>query len=286
MSNDLKDVKAVPPKTRETFESEDKDGNKLELAVRKPSPQVLTDAQTIYSSTWGKLVDKGVKVRAKIIDVLKDQGIWDDDDEANLVALQKEILKLCTKLERGGLPLDEATALAFSIKEKRDEVYKLIIRRNSLDEVTAEAQAELARLNYIIYACTVYRSNNQRYFKSLDDYYDRLEEKVTADAATHTMKFLNSTDLLEIEQKQPENKFLRDWGLVDEKLRRINSDGHLVDSEGRLVNEDGYFVDKEGNLVNINGDPVDKEGNLNLESKPFLDKDGNPIYPPNHNKAV
>jgi hypothetical protein len=79
------------------------------------------------------------------------------------------------------------------------------------------------------------------------------------------------------EANLPENKFLKKYKFVDDKLRYINKNNQLTDRDGRLVDEQGRFIDKAGNFVDKYGNRVDSEGEYIAEFKPFLDDDGNPV---------
>ena len=79
------------------------------------------------------------------------------------------------------------------------------------------------------------------------------------------------------ENTLPENKFLKKYKFVDDKLRFIDKKGRLIDSEGRLIDESGRFIDENGNFVDKYGNKVDAEGDYVVEPEPFLDENGKPI---------
>ena len=79
------------------------------------------------------------------------------------------------------------------------------------------------------------------------------------------------------ESNLPENKFLKKYKFIDDKLRLVDKKGRLIDADGKLIDEEGRYIDDQGNYIDKYGNRVDKDGEYLVESKPFLDDDGNPI---------
>jgi hypothetical protein len=79
------------------------------------------------------------------------------------------------------------------------------------------------------------------------------------------------------ESNLPENKFLKKFKFVDDKLRLVDKKGRLIDAEGRLIDESGRFIDEEGNFVDKYGNRVTSDGDYLVDAQPFLDENGNPV---------
>jgi hypothetical protein len=105
---------------------------------------------------------------------------------------------------------------------------------------------------------------------------NRATEEVAILAAQNLANMLYGLDN-DYESNLPENKFLKKYRFVDDKLRLVDKKGRLIDAEGRLVNEDGRFIDEEGNFVDKFGNKVDKDGDYVVDPQPFLDENGNPV---------
>ncbi len=281
-------------KTREEFKTTDEEGKELDLAVLYPSAKVTNEASLVYSSSWslasrpardkdGKLIRTSAPLRVEIEkNILPEHdGVWNPELEKELKDIQLNLLRDERKLAAGANEfnnLDEAVKVAFDMRKQRLEANRLHFRKASLDDNSAESFAEMARLNYLIYASTVYSNNNNPYYSSLDNYYNRTNEKASGDAASAMLRLLNNTTA-DFVNKTPEQTFLHQYGYLDAKFRRINPQGHLIDEDGKLINDKNEWVDSQENRVDIEGNLIDAKGDYVVEFKAFTDSEGIPILP-------
>ncbi len=252
------------------------DGKEVTLAVRSPALQDQREATKYYNIAFSDALKAKAVVRAKLDDLLIEQGLWDNSKQNKFSDLQAKILEGEKKLAKGGISLNEAKKTAIDMKKLREDLRDLISIKTSLDTHTAEGQADNARFNYLVSACTVYSDTNKAYFGSYDEYMNKSNDVVAILAAQNLAGMLYGLDN-DYEEKLPENKFLKQYKFVDDKLRFINKEGKLVDEEGRLINENGRFINEQGQFVDKNGNLVDSDGEYIVEFKPFLDDNGNPV---------
>jgi hypothetical protein len=253
------------------------DGKEVAFLVRSPSLQDQKEATKIYNTAFSDALKAKAIVRAKLDDLLVEQGLWDDSKQMKFSTLQAQILEGERKLAKGGIPLAQAKSLALNMKKLREDLRNLIAVKTNLDTHTAEGQADNARFNYLVSACTVYNDTKKPHFSSYEDYNSRSGTDLIATlGAQHLAGMLYGLDS-DYEEKLPENKFLKQYRFVDEKLRLINKNGQLVDSEGRLIDENGRFINEKGDFVDKDGNPVDLEGEYVIEFSPFLDDEGKPV---------
>jgi hypothetical protein len=252
------------------------EGKEVELDIKAATLADQRESQKVYNQAFSDAVKSGSIVRAKLDDLLKDQGLWDDKKELQFRTLQKQILDSEKKLAKGGISLKDAKNVAIQIQQYRNDLRDLIAVKTNLDSHTAEGQADNARFNYLVSSCVVYKNNGNKYFKNYEDYLNRATDPVSLIAAQKLASIMYGLDS-DFEKKLPENKFLIKYKFVNENLefvddkgRLVDSDGRLIDTNGRFINEDGKFVDKDGNLV-------DESGEFVVEFEPFLDDNGNPI---------
>jgi len=254
----------------------DIDGTEKEFEIVAATLAVQREAMKIYNQAFSDAVKSGSIVRAKLDDLLRDQGLWNEKKDVEFATLQKQILDKEKKLAKGGISLKQARNIAVEMKNLRIKMRDLISVKTELDTHTAEGQADNARFNYLVSQCVVYNDTKKPYFLSYEDYLNRNTELVAILGAQRMASIMYGLDS-DFEKKLPENKFLIKYKLVDDKLnyvddknRRVDEDGKLIDANGRYINEEGKFVDKDGNLVDVDGEYI-------VDFQPFLDDNGNPI---------
>jgi len=252
------------------------EGTEKELMVRSPSLNDQKEATKVYNQSFSEALKAKAVVRAKLDDLLVEQGLWDGVKQAKFTELQAKILDGERKLAKGGISLSDARDIALDMKKTREDLRELISVKTNLDTHTAEGQADNARFNYLVSACTVYSDSKQPYFKSYEDYNNKSSDPVAILAAQNLAGMLYGLDN-DYEEKLPENKFLKQYKFVDEKLRLINKEGKLVDEQGRLIDENGRFINEKGEFVDKDGNLVNTEGDYIVEFSPFLDDEGKPV---------
>lgn len=251
-------------------------GEEKTFIVRSPSLADQREAQKIYNTAFTDAIKSNSVVRAKMEDVLEEQGLWNKEKQKKYEDLQQKLVDGEKKLAKGGFALSDARKLALEMRNIRLDIRDLISVRTSLDTHSAEGQADNARFNYLVSACVVYKDNDKPYFKDLEDYTNRSDDPVALAGAQSLANMIYGLDD-NFEKNLPENKFLRKYKFVNEELRFIDKKGRTVDSEGRLVDENGRFIDEEGNFVDREGNKVDADGEYVVDSQPFLDDDGKPV---------
>lgn len=250
----------------------DEKGNPLELLVNKPTAKNNADAQIVFSREWLRAEANGCPLRANVDEIAVKHGLWSEAIESKVKEIEKDILETERKLRAGSkyykTKLDAKKA-ALHLRKIRNERLRLFTKKNALYEHTAEGYADRAKTNYLISACVVYANNGKQYFRDLNDYLNRAEEKAALDTTEAFLKLIYA-DLFELDKKNYENQLLLKLGFVDEKFRLINEQGKLVDEDGREVDENGRFV-KDGKFVDADGNEVDENGDYVIEFQPFVD---------------
>ena len=230
-------------------------GDLIKLVVVRPSPKVQSEGDKVYNKAWMNAYKNDSLLRDQVAVIVKDRGIWNDNLQAELEALDTKLIDLLKKIRAGGVTKLEGRKLAIEVRKLRNERMQLTSTTNNLDNQTCEAQAENARFDYYVSACTLDAETGKKpYFNGYDDYVARKSETVAGDAATNLVKILY--DYINILQSEfPENRFLRKFGYCDDQLRLIDKDGNLCDEDFRRVDENGF-------LVNDKGERIDEDGNL------------------------
>lgn len=253
------------------------DNKQVTFLVKTPSLHDQREGQKIYNQAFTDAIKSGSVVRAKMDDLLESQGLWSAEKQKKYSELQQELLDGEKRLAKGGFPLGDAKKLAIRMKEVRNEIRDLVSVRTSLDNQSAEGQADNARFNYLVSVCVVYNDNNEPYFKNLQDYLDRADSPVAFKGAQKLANMMYGLDN-NFEKNLPENKFLKKYRFVNDNLQFIDKQGRTVDIDGRLIDSvTGRYINDKGEFVDKDGNRVDEEGDYLLDAEPFLDDDGKPI---------
>jgi uncharacterized HAD superfamily protein len=252
------------------------DSKEVELCVVRPNVKQRQEGQKVYNKAFRDAVESGAILRGKVNNVMREQNLWDDNKEAEYRKLLEKINGAERKIKSGGIKLNQAKDLALEMRKDRAELRALTSERSSLDNNTAEGQADNAQFNYWVSSCTVYSETGKTYFGNYEDYLNRDDDPATGQAAGNLAMLLYNLDP-DYEKKLPENQFLAKYNFVDEELHLVDKTGRRVDSEGRLVNKDGRYINEAGELIDIHGNRVNQEGDYVVDFSPFLDDEGKPI---------
>ena len=263
-------------KKKEVFDVKLEDGSKIQLACVKPTIEHMNEAQAVYNKAFRQAIENKAFVKAKIADIMRDQGIWTDENQKDYDKLKEQLADAELKLAKGGIRFSEARKIAIDMRRYRIRIRNLINEKTTLESLTAEAQAEQAKFNCLVALCTVYNSTDEehqagdRVFSDTEDYLEKATTPIGQEAATHfgLMHYGLQTDF---EKKLPENEFLLKYGFANEDLRLVNKEGKFVDVEGREIDEDGDYVDEQGRKVDEKGNLIDKDGHPLVEFTPFLE---------------
>jgi len=252
------------------------DGKDIVFELKPLTIAAQREAQKVYNQAFSDAIKTGSIVRAKLDDLLKEQGLWDEKKETKFKTIQKQLLDKEKKLAEGGISIKQAKTIAIEMKKLRLDMRDLIANRTELDNHTAEGQADNARFNYMVSASVVYKDSQKPYFNNYEDYLNRSSSEVAIKAAQKLASAIYGLDS-DFEKKLPENKFLLQYKLVDESLNYIDKNNRRIDEDGRLIDESGRYVDEQGNFVDKEGNPVSESGDYIVNFTPFLDDDGKPI---------
>jgi len=266
----------------------DKNGNfsfvEKEFAVRLPAYKIMEEANKLKSKVFRESLDAGDMLRDQLEDILRNKGLWNDQRQIEYDTLRKEILDREYQLQKGGIKLNDAKALALEMKEKRQRMVEMLSGRSDLDSQTCEGKSENARFNFLFAHSLVYNDDELTPFypNGLEDYVVDMDNPIAVKGATEFYYLLSGTENLD--DKLPENKFLKRFKFVDDKYRLVEKgSARLVDRDGRYVDEYGNYVEynEDGTYyyVDVNGRKLDEEtGNFVIdEPSPFLDEYGNPV---------
>ena len=251
-------------------------GEEVEFEIKEASLADQRESQKVYNQAFSDAIKSGCIVRGRLEQLLKDQNLWSEDKDRELAALQTKVSNQDKILAKGGISLKQAKNIAMNMRDLRDEMKVLVSSKTNLDSHTAEGQADNARVNYLVSVCVVYTDTKKPYFNTYLEYLNNSSSDVGVVGANKLASIMYGLDS-DYEKKLPENKFLLQYRLVNDKLDYIDEKGRTTDSEGRLVNKNGRYINEKDEFVDKNGDMVSIEGEYVVDFEPFLDPMGKPI---------
>ena len=265
----------MPVEDRRTFEVEG-----TTYAVRIPKVQEIKEANELRSRTFNEALSRGDLLRDQLESELRKRSLWNDNREMEYQTLRKEVLDGEYRLEKGGIKLNQAKALAIEMSQNRAKMVDLLSSRTDLDSNTCEGKADAARFNFLFASCLVYDEDDTPYFPNkLDDYLENQDDAVALEGANEYYYLISGSD--STDSSLPEHMFLKKFKFTDDQNRLIDEDGRLIDEEGKHVDENGFYIkwNKNGTSTSVdaNGRKVNDEGRFYVKPSPFLDDSGKPI---------
>jgi ATP-dependent exoDNAse (exonuclease V) beta subunit len=221
---------------KKSFKAKDPEtGEKLDLAVLRPSAEQLTKAQRFHNKTYREAIEAGGLLKSALEGYLKDQGVWSKSQQDEHDNLSKALLEDIRKLKKGGMKLSQAYALAIKIRKTRAKLRELLARKNEEELNTVDAQAEAARFNILISLCTVYDDGRGCYFKDFQDFQDKANSALVGKAGSALAEVMYNG--LTLARNLPENEFLIKYGFMDSNCQLINKDKQAVDEDGKVLSQ-------------------------------------------------
>lgn len=247
------------------------DGDKEKfLYVKKPGAKEKLESKIYANKIFSELYkSKSIVLRQNLTSHLRELGLWDDDKEKLLTTLNKEIDELELVFRKGGIGKNVAREKAIELRIKRDTRTYLLADTYKLDSRTLEGQIENAEFDCLASSC-ILDDEGKRIFATVDEYLENSEKDHFSSAASKLASIVYELNE-DYRSSFVENKFLKEFGFVDDKLRLINKDKKLVNSEGKLIDENGRLINENGELIDENGKLVDDTGRTKEEFVPFID---------------
>lgn len=245
------------------------DGEEKDVAVIRPNPTENQAAMRIYNKTVAESLRDGCLLKDAMENYVREQGIWGDEQEAELKKVLEETNALESKLLSGKMKKSEGRDIALKLRDLRVRLRVILAPKTDAESNTVQSHAEQAKLDYLVSVCTVYDDTGEKVFTSLEDYKERAEsdEDWVWRCGAELSSIIYNLDP-DYEKGLIENKFLKKFNFVDDKYRLVDEKGHLVARNGRKIDDEGFYVNDEGKRVDINGKLVEDKS---LDDAEFYD---------------
>lgn len=211
----------VSVKTVRVFKTEDEDGNELIYEFRRPSQAIMSKAELVRRAKFSEAFRAGVVVNAEVFKLLRERGMWGDEEEAESSRLRGEISTLEEKLKDEGITNEEGLKLVEEIKKLRLELEDHQSVATTISGATCESVANEAVNMFYAASCVYNKTTGQKVYKDLEDFKSRLNEVSTLDAYREatiaSLEVLIGQDLpSDLSTQWTENKWLAERGLDKE----------------------------------------------------------------------
>ena len=238
---------------------------KVTIYVVKPNNDIIAHADMLRAKRWNECIQDGIITKKELTVLMEKRGIWDKEKSTKEDSITKQIQGLEKNLFRGEggkkkkPKVSEGKEIAIEMKDLRVKLRELIGERLALEENTAESLSDNVRFDYFVAMCTFYKDTNEKVYTSMEDYNNRSSDAVAFAAASMLGDILYNLDP-SFEENLPENKWLRDFDLINQDFGLVNTEGDLVDRKGNKINDLGHYVDDNDNRVDVDGIPLNDDG--------------------------
>lgn len=197
------------------FKAKDRFGADMQFTLVPPTLQIETEGERYYKIAYSQSLSQGIFPREKLRGVMKDHGMWTEEDEKKYRTIVAKIALWHAELlqfEQAG-DTEKCKKIATEMDGERDKMWSLFLIQQSVFMHSAEAMAELVKTEAMMAACTRLKATGERYWK---DYTEFVREKEQNLKSTVYMEVVEvQSNLLkaireDIEGKYPESKYLKD----------------------------------------------------------------------------
>ena len=257
------------------------DDKTTKITIKLPTTGCQSRSDRIRAKAWTECVKDGIMTKKELTKFMRDKGIWDEAKENEQIKLAQKLVELEKKLfikqgRSSKVKKSEGKDIAVEMRICRIKIRDLIAERIALEANTAESLADNAKFDFLVSACT-FDEKGEKVYNSLEEYTNSGDSEIAYSAATALASMLYNLDQ-DFESKLPENKFLKMFGLCDDDLSLVDTEGHRVDSEGRKINERGQLINKDGEAMDAEGNLLDEDGTY-LPTVTYVDDKGKKLAP-------
>ncbi len=224
--------------------------------LKDPTAEQLSEADFRYAAMYSKCLKNGILTQDAMLELLIKDKLISEDMATKQVELQQSISDLEEKLNKTNSK-EKKIKIAKEMLALRRELFDIISSVNNYMFTTAESLADDARIKYIVFATLVDEDGNP-VFTNYDEFVNQKEGV----AITAISKYLLHRSGIPEGFSTPEEKALKELGVMNEEGLLLNKDGKYVDTLGRLIDKRSRFVDEEGYLINIDGKYVNENGEV------------------------
>lgn len=199
-----------------TFKATDRYGAEIEFELIDPSLAVEREGEMQYRIAFSKALTLGILPKEAMREVMREQRVWDKDDEEKMKDVMLELAASQAILEAAEKVKDDTACLqaATDLTEKRNRMWELFLVQQSSFTNSAEGYAEVVKGESIMAATTVIHATQQRYWPTYTEYVEE-REAINGRSSVVTILLEKHNDLIteardNILDDFPERRWLKD----------------------------------------------------------------------------
>lgn len=229
-----------------TFKAIDRHGNAVDFELKPPGLAEENEGERQYRIAYSKALAEGIFPREKFRELMREHGMWTDDDDQSLKKAVGKIAILQIDLKNSETEGDKDGCLeaAKGISDARRRMWELFLVQQSVFMNSAEGVAEMIKTEAIMAACTILKSTGKRYW---NDYKEYVQERDMNTKSTVYSKVVElQTDILDtarqgLMEDYPEYQYLKS---VEDRMfdRELQEE---VSKELKLRAENAIEADKK-----------------------------------------
>jgi hypothetical protein len=199
--------------------------NNRSFLIKRPTKKIKDEIDLLYSKTFFKYVRQGVCTHAEIMKIIKEQGIWTEENERereglvrDILALEDEIKSLSEQKDKPPEKTKELEAKCSQLTEMRQKLINLNMTVQGILSNTSEQKARDTVYMYYIFS-SLYETDREKTFfnifstfEGFMDYIDglmaledeelderqALERKLITEAMVHLIGWTSDVSVEEI----------------------------------------------------------------------------------------
>lgn len=213
--------------TERQFKANDRNGNLTEFELKEPTLAEENEGERQYRVAFNRALLEGLLPKEKQKDLMKEHGIWDDEDDKKFKKVVGMLAILQSELSKAETSGDEkaCASIAAELNDTRIEMWRLFLLQQSVYQNSVEGVAELIKAETIMASCVIVKSTGRRYWKDYKEFVtERDENKVSTVylQATQIQSKIMSETTKELMSAYPETKYLKNTKeyILDNQLQQ------------------------------------------------------------------
>lgn len=154
------------------FKAVDRNGNVCDFELVATTVGKENEGERQYRIAYSKSLAEGVFPREKLREIMREHGMWTEEDESQLKKTVAKIALLQIELKNAEAEgnTDDCVKIAKKIGIERRRMWELFLVQQTVYMNSAEGVAEMIKTETVMAACTILKSTGKRYWTDYSEY--------------------------------------------------------------------------------------------------------------------